>query len=141
MNKDKKKLINHLKNDIYCRIGISKIAGVGVIAIRDIPKGKNPFKTLFDHKEKIIEIEDKELKGVHKNVKKMMKDFFGSEKRKTYDVLYYGLNFLNISFYLNHSEKPNIDIIENSKNEYLEFRTNKVIKKGEELTINYNDYD
>ena len=138
---DKKKLINHLRNDIYCRIGVSKIAGVGVIAIRDIPKSTNPFKTLFNHKDKIIELHDKELKCVNKDVKKMMKDFFGSQKKKKYDVLYYGLNFLNISFYLNHSNKPNIDIIENSKNEYLEFRTNKKIKKGEELTINYGDYE
>jgi hypothetical protein len=31
-------LIDHLKNDIYCRIGVSSINGVGVIAIKNIPK-------------------------------------------------------------------------------------------------------
>jgi len=40
------KLLYHLENEVYCRIGVSHIrgAGVGVIAIRDIPKGINPFK-------------------------------------------------------------------------------------------------
>ena len=43
MSKTKKKLLNHLNNDIYCRIGVSKIHGVGVIAIKDIPPNTNPF--------------------------------------------------------------------------------------------------
>ena len=34
----------NLKNNVYCRISRSKIHGVGVIAIKDIPKGINPFK-------------------------------------------------------------------------------------------------
>lgn len=138
---NKNKLINHLKNDIYCRIGVSKIAGVGVIAIKDIPKNTNPFKTLYPYNDKILELKDKDLKGIDKNVKSMINDFFGSDKKKTYDVLYYGLNFINISFYLNHSSKPNISLVDaNKDNEYLEFRTNRKIKKGEELTINYKDY-
>lgn len=48
----KQKLLKHLENDIYCRIGVSKISGVGVIAIKDIPSGTNPFKTLSKEKEK-----------------------------------------------------------------------------------------
>ena len=139
-NMNKKKLINHLKNDIYCRIGVSKIAGVGVIAIKDIPKNTNPFKTLNPHNDKILELQDKDLKDINKNVKSMIKDFFGSNKKKTYDVLYYGLNFINISFYLNHSSKPNINLVDTKDNEYLEFRTNRKIKKGEELTIDYEKY-
>lgn len=42
---------------------------------------------------------------------------------------------------MNHSDKPNIDIIVKNNSEYLEFISNRLIKKGEELTINYNVYN
>merc|ERR1712086_862125 len=35
----------HLSNSAYVRIGVSKVHGVGVIAIRDIPSGTNVFHT------------------------------------------------------------------------------------------------
>jgi SET domain-containing protein len=137
----KNKLIKHLENDIYCRIGVSKISGVGVIAIKDIPKGIDPFKTLSKEKEKIIELNKNDIKKVDPNVKKILGDFFGN--LNTYDVLASGPNNINVSFYMNHSDKPNIDIIDNiykNNSKFMGFITNKKIKKGEELTINYNIY-
>jgi SET domain-containing protein len=134
----KKKLINHLENDIYCRLGVSKISGIGVIAIKNIPKNTNPFKTLSNEKDKVVELTDKDIKNVNPNVKKILNDFFGNNKK--YDVLYYGPNHLNISFYLNHSNNSNLDIIK-TKNTYLDFITNRNIKKDEELTINYSKYE
>lgn len=135
---DKNKLIKHLQNDIYCRIGVSKIAGVGVICVKDIPKGVNPFKSLSNEKSKIIQLKDSDLTNVDKNVVKMLKDFFGHDD--TYDVLYAGPNHLDASFYLNHSDNPNLDIVAMKGSEYLEFITNRVIKKGDELVINYGKY-
>jgi hypothetical protein len=52
----KKRLLQHLKNDIYCRIRVSKVYDVGVIAIKDI----------------------------HPNVHKILKIFFGEKKVKNY---------------------------------------------------------
>lgn len=135
----KNKLIKHLENDIYCRIGVSKISGVGVIAIRDIPKGIDPFKTLSKEKEEVVELNKDDIKKVDPNVKKILGDFFGN--LNTYDVLASGPNNINVSFYMNHSDTPNIDIIEKSNSKYMGFITNKNIKKGEEITINYNNYD
>lgn len=135
----KEKLIKHLEQDIYCRIGLSKIHGVGVIAIKDIPENINPFKTFIKRKEKVITLTNQDIKNLDKNTKKVIKDFFGSKDK--YDVLLDGPNNINISFYMNHSNRPNIDIIEDEKEEYLTFRTNRVIKKGEELVINYKDYE
>jgi hypothetical protein len=134
-------LIDHLKNDIYCRIGVSSINGVGVIAIKDIPKGTNPFKNLSTKKDKIIKLYDNNLQEIDSNVVKLVKDFFGNNSC-SYDVLYEGLNYINISYYMNHSTTPNIDIIPNiNENEYCTFITNALIRKGKELTINYNDYN
>ena len=69
---------------------------------------------------------------------KIVIDFFGN--KDGYDVLCYGPNDINISYYLNHSDKPNLDLAV-GKSEYYEFITNRKIKKGEELFINYNLYD
>jgi SET domain-containing protein len=137
----KSKLLDHLKNDIYCRIGLSKIHGVGVIAIKDIPKGVNPFKNLSVEKEKVIELNDKDLKNIDNETKKVLKDFFGHGKNShSYEVLYAGPNYINISYYLNHSSTPNLELVDN-KDGYLNFKTCQKIKKGEELFINYGEYE
>jgi len=136
----KNRLLKHLKNDIYCRIGVSKVHGVGVIAIKDIPKGTMPFATLSKEKDKIINLSKNDIKDIHPNVRKILTDFFGDKKRDDYDVYAYGPNYINISFYMNHSDKPNIDVIEDTGSNYYSFITNRKIKKGEELFINYNEY-
>ena len=134
-------LIDHLKNDIYCRIGVSSINGVGVIAIKDIPKGTNPFKNLSNKKDKIIRLYDNNLQEIDSNVVKLVKDFFGATDGPCY-ILYEGPNYINISYYMNHSTTPNLNIIPNiNENEYCTFITNTFIRKGEELTINYYDYN
>jgi len=136
----KKRLIKHLENDIYCRLAVSKVAGIGVIAIRDIPAGIDPFRNLFPHDEPIITLNKNDIKGLTPGTKKILKDFFGTEKGDSYDILSYGPNYLNISFYLNHSAKPNVDI-QDSDDGYMGFKTNRKISKGEELFINYAKYD
>jgi SET domain-containing protein len=137
----KNKLLKHLKNDIYCRLGVSKVHGVGVIAIKDIQKGTMPFATLSKEKDKIITLTSNDIKDINPNVRKILQDFFGDKNSKDYDVYAYGPNYINISFYLNHCDNPNIDIIEDTENNYFIFITNRIIKKGEELFINYNKYN
>ncbi len=68
-------LLKHLKNDIYCRIGVSKVHGVGVIAIKDIPKETMPFSTLSKEEDKIINLTNDDIKNIHPNVRKILKDF------------------------------------------------------------------
>jgi hypothetical protein len=36
---DKSRVLEHLQTEVYCRLGISKVHGIGVFAIRSIPKG------------------------------------------------------------------------------------------------------
>ena len=137
----KKKLIEHITRDVYCRLGVSKVSGVGVIAIRDIPAGTDPFKNLSKEKQKITTLTQTDINGAPAGVKKLIKDFFGSSKVKTLDVLYAGPNYINISFYMNYSKKPNVSITKGNKGGYAGFATNRKIKKGEELFINYDDYE
>ena len=53
MKANKYKLLKNLK-ETYCAFGVSKVHGVGVFAIRDIPIGIDPFPPVKP--EKIIEL-------------------------------------------------------------------------------------
>jgi len=137
-------LIKHLENDIYCRLGVNKNNEVGVMAIKNIPKGTDPFKTLSKNKDEIndvITLEEQDVKHLNKNVFKIIDRYFGSGKSKNYDILASGPNNINISFYMNDSKEPNVDIYDDQASEYLSFTTNRLIEEGEELTIDYSKYD
>ena len=140
-SQSKKELLKNLKDDTYCRIGISKIHGVGVIAIRDIPKGTNPFRISGSRclNNKSVKITKSEANKFPSSVKKILEDFITPEDDDSYFVPQLGFNALDISFYMNHSKDNNIDIVE-GRCEFVEFKTNKKIKKGEELTLNYKKF-
>ena len=137
----KKELINNLLNDVYCRIKPSKKHGVGVFAIKDIPKGTNPFKVTGSEctKERILNITTDELKNLNPEVKKMIEDFYHKEN-DVYGIPYKGLNSNNISYYMNTSKKPNIGFISKKKCSMVVFVSLKNIKKGEELLIDYDKF-
>jgi len=134
----KKEILNNLKNT-YCRLKASKIEGVGVFAIKDIPKGKNPFPGIKSGKWHKFEM--KALKKLDKEVLKLVDDFFVIEKDQTVYIPETGLNGIDISFFVNNSKNPNLKIVEDGKTEALNFKTIKPIKKGEELTVSYATYD
>lgn len=138
MTDTKKIILNNLKNT-YCRLKPSKVEGVGVFAVREIPKGKNPFAGTAEKKWEKVLISD--LKKIDKNVMKMVDDFFVIEKDGSVYIPEDGLNGIDISFFVNNSKKPNLKIVGSGKDEALVFKTLRKIKKGEELTISYATYD
>lgn len=74
-----------------------------------------------------------------RGVRKIIFDFILPDNNDDYYVPYYGPNSMNITFYLNHSKDSNLDVISDNC-EYMGFKTNRAIKKGEELFINYDHY-
>jgi len=136
-----KNIVNNLL-ETYVRIMPSKIHGVGVVAIREIPAGINPFEHAGNKCgiNKMIRVHKDKLEKVDKSVIKMLDDFLGEDKDGYYDVPSGGLNSLDVSFYMNFSNKPNVSIVSDKNCKFATFKTNKVIKKGEELFINYNEY-
>ena len=133
------KLLYNLKHETYCRICVSKIHGVGVIAIKDIPKGVDPFKLPIFNRNKPIKINKGDYNKLDSSVKKLVADFIAKEDDGSFYVPKYGMNSLDISFYMNHSDDNNIDHNDNHDN-FMTHLTNRKIKKGEELTINYADF-
>ncbi|MDP2925168.1 MAG: SET domain-containing protein [Nanoarchaeota archaeon] len=130
---DKKKILEILKQT-YCRLEASKIEGVGVFAIRNIPKGVNPFYS--GETQEWEEFDVSEFKDLSLELMKMIDDFFIIEDGKVY-VPETGLNGMDLSFFLNNSNNPNVETCDGG----FSFITLRDIKKGEELTVKYSTYD
>jgi SET domain-containing protein len=135
-------MIKHLNEEVYCRLKPSPIHGIGVFAIKDIPIGTNPFRFCggvcgvyncikLSH-DAIVNLSDG-------SVRKIIYDFISPDEDKCYYVPALGPNSFDITFYLNHDSNPNIDIVSDGC-EFMGFRTNRLVKNDEELTINYDHY-
>ena len=134
MQANKYKLLKNLQQT-YCSFGVSKVHGIGVIAIRNIPKGIDPFPPVKP--EKTIQLTDKDLELLPKEVVNKMKDIF-VRCNGVYHVYDLGLNCMGIRFHVNHSNNPNVAVNEGIVTKgYNPFITLRDIKKGEELFWNY----
>lgn len=130
MSSLKERLHEHLKNEVYCRLGVSTIHGVGVFALRDIAKGTRPLRSMVTHKE--VKFSRIELKQVPGSVRKHLSDFCLVEGGRVY-VPKIGMNAVNLSVYLNHSKTPNLFF-----NDEDELEAMFDIGRGTELTIDYD---
>ena len=122
----------YLNNTVWCQLAPSKIEGVGVFAIRDIPKGvKITDYTYADLEEPREQIRMKmdEFKLIAPEIRELILDrmMFGRNQK----------NFVFISpnhdqvlqTFMNHSDEPNVkDLV-----------TLRDIKKGEEITLNQRE--
>ncbi len=131
---NKKGFLNALKH-VYCRLGVTK-HGVGVVAIRTIPKGTDPFKNA-DPMGDVLKIPKAELDAFEapESAKNMVRDFCALQDN-IYFVPNYGIDALTKNYYLNHSKKPNLMTPDKGET----FLAARDILEGEELTANYDDY-
>ncbi len=127
---DKARILKHLETEVYCRLGVSRIHGIGVFAIRDIPKGTQPLVSLLKIKE--FSFSKKEIKKLPTSVQKEVRMFcyYNNDEHLIPSI---GLNAMNMAFYMNHSKNPNIKYLKN--NTLLSLRK---IKAGEELFFDYD---
>ncbi|PIN90428.1 hypothetical protein COU57_03515 [Candidatus Pacearchaeota archaeon CG10_big_fil_rev_8_21_14_0_10_32_14] len=132
---NKKDLVLKRLQNTYCRLRASQIEGVGVFAIRDIPQDVNPFEGM--RQEKWVTFKVEELQNLDKEVLTLIDDFFVIEKDGTVKIPVYGPNGMDISFFVNNSDDPNMKTIDDG----FTFVTSRSIEKGEELTISYATYD
>ena len=122
-------------SEVWCRLAVTK-HGVGVVAIRDIPKGVNPFKNCDPHGD-VLEITEGELdaSSAPTEAKQLVRDFCALQDG-VYFVPDYGIDAIDKSYFLNHSDKPNM--VARDRGEV--FVTARKIKKGEELVADYGEY-
>ena len=128
MKKRSKRELPH--QGVYVRLQQSTIHGIGVFAIRDIPKGTYIFP---DDDDDLIWIDKRELPRLSPEQKKLYDDFciirgnlYGCPR---------SFNKLTPAWYLNESSTPNAEADKESR-----FFTTRRIRKGEEITVNYDTY-
>ena len=129
------KLVKDLEENIYCRLQPSKVHGIGIFAIRDIPKGRELFKTFLNYELTPVPISMIENNPkIDLAVKKLANDMYPLHDGRLY-MYRRGLNAIDIGFFVNHSRKANVIIDDMSA-----CFAARNIKKGEELFTNYEEY-
>ena len=128
-------LLNRVLRDCYCRLQPSKISGIGVFAIRDIPKGRNPFKMIPKYGDiGYVRITKDELDALPPKLAELIRELFVPTNGKMH-IPNYGLNVIHLNGYLNHSMTPNM----RTRNGY-DFVTLRKILAEEELTVDYRTF-
>lgn len=115
---------------VYARIGHSRVHGVGVLAIRDIPAGALVFR---GESERVSWVSRAAVRRLPVAIRRLYEDFgmvFGDRIGVPPN-----LNMLSVGWYVNHSEHPNVEAGEDSR-----FRALRRIRKGEELTADYRTF-
>lgn len=126
--KSAKKQLPHC--GVRVRLGVSKIHGIGVIAIKDIKKGTRIFPS---DDEDLVWIEKKKMARLPKEIKKLYQDFCVFKGNMCGCPR--NFNGITVAWYLNNSKQPNVVCDEN-----YDFFAGRNIKKGEELTVDYDSY-
>ena len=117
---------------VYTRLKPSPIHGIGVFAIRRIPKATS----IFEGDEPIMfSIHESELEGLPKEIRRLYEDFAIIDEDRMYWCPQ-NFNVLTIGWYINNSFSPNVYYDSNIDN----FISLRDIEVGEELTANYDDY-
>jgi hypothetical protein len=117
----------------YTRLQCSPISGIGVFAIRDIPKGTQVFKPDDDE---LVSVNVGEIEKLFKPgdpIRRLYEDFCVL-RGKIYQCPV-SFNKLTPPWFLNHSESPNV-----AADLSLKFYAIHEIKAGKELTADYRTY-
>jgi hypothetical protein len=116
--------------EVYTRLIPSRIHGVGVAAIKDIPQGTYVFEPDDDA---LVSIRAKATKSLPPEVRQLYEDFCVLKGDK-YECPS-SFNKLNPAWFLNNSKDPNM-----AADSSLKFYAIRDIKAGEELTADYETY-
>ena len=116
---------------VYTRIGRSRIHGVGVLAIRDIPFGTPVFRY---EDERVVWVKRADVRRLPPALRSLYEDFAMVWGRRL--GVPRTLNMLSVGWYLNHSERPNVEADDDGR-----FHALRRIRKGEELTADYRTFE
>jgi SET domain-containing protein len=129
MKQPKKRRAPHM--GVYARIGRSRIHGVGVIAVRNIPSRARVFPY---EDERVVWVSRAAVRRLPPALRSLYEDFAMVWGRRL--GVPRTLNMLTVGWYVNHSERPNLEANEDGR-----FYALRRIRKGEELTTDYRTFD
>ena len=126
----KEALLKDLQQNTYVMIKPSLLHGIGVFAIRDIPKGT---RDLFSQGVgEWIKLTIAEVEALPKHSRDLVENHCLFDEDH-YFVPDYGFKLVDLVVYLNHSDTPNV--ISFNEGEY--FEATRDIAAGEELLVDY----
>jgi uncharacterized protein len=132
---NRKSTVRRILRETYCRLAPSPIHGVGVFAVRHIPKGVDPFGIGMRYPRSWLEITPAELKRAPPGVRRLLTSLFVPDDDGTFRVPVLGANLVDIGAYLNHSDRPNMRTADGHR-----FVTKRGIRAGDELTVDYRTF-
>lgn len=125
-------LLHELANNTWVMIKPSGIHGIGVFAVRDIPKG---CREIFSSEMgEWSTVPRNEVDALPQHARDIVENYCLYDN-ENYFVPAQGFKTMDLSLFLNHSDTPNI--ISVNDGEY--FETIREIKNGEELFVDYGD--
>ena len=129
MTKDQ--LLQELRAETFITIKPSTVHGIGVFAIRDIPKG---CSTIFSRNVgNWIKVPIAEIETLPEHSKSLVETYCLYDEENYY-LPDYGFKVMDLVNYLNHSNEPNIESVNDGEN----FIALRDIKAGEELFVSYH---
>ena len=127
---NKEALLKQLAESTYVMIKASPVHGIGVFAIRDIPKGT---QDIFSQGiGEWIEVSKEEVEALPKHSRDLVENHCLFDE-KSYFIPDYGFKLVDLVIYLNHSDRPNVVSI----NDGERFEAIRNIACGEELFVDY----
>ena len=129
----KEELLQELQSDTYVMIRPSPVEGIGVFAIREIPKG---CRTMFSKANKAhdewISVPKTEVEQLPAHSRALIENYCLYDD-DNYFIADYGFKKMDLVNFLNHADTPNVISI----NDGEFFEAVRDIKQGEELVIDY----
>jgi len=126
----KEELLKELAEETFITLRPSTVHGIGVFALRDIPKGcKNLFSQHVGNWIKVPIADIEKLPEASRN----LVETYCLYDETDYYLPDYGFKVMDMVNYLNHSANPNV--ISVNDGEY--FESLRDIAEGEELFVNY----
>lgn len=127
---DKAALLKQLAESTYVMIKASPVHGIGVFAIRDIPKGTQDI--FSQGVGEWIEVSKEEVEALPKHSRDLVENHCLFDEQN-YFIPDYGFKLVDLVIYLNHSDNPNVVSI----NDGERFEAIRDIAEGEELFVDY----
>jgi SET domain-containing protein len=125
-------LLQEISSNTWVMLKPSSIEGVGVFAIRDIPKGCRDMFGSPDPADEWITVPKKEIDDLPSHAQFIVGNYCLYDE-ENYFIPAKGFKKMDVSLFLNHSDDSNIISI----NDGDYFEATRDIKAGEELLIDY----
>jgi len=137
------RVLDHLQNNVFCTLGACQY-GVGVYAIRDIPKDTMVDLTVgpLDDQTNTLTLPWTSIidAQVPLSVQDQLKKHYQTDEGGLIQIPRHGFNLSRLVSYINHASEGNCDFKFLKRKGYAYIFATRDIRAGEELGINYHLY-